>query len=150
MLALVGQSEDSNPRLPAAPSTGVLVADLMTRPQPVVPSHLSMGAARKIARLKAADSLIVEDKGCLVGILDSEILRSGSDEQRVGDCLKPLSSCLSPTTTLESARALLIQHGVGSLPVAAGPFLVGSLSRSAVERSLAAPKRLVSLASVAA
>jgi Mg/Co/Ni transporter MgtE len=102
-----------------------------------VPSLLSMAAARKIAQLKSADSLIVEDKGRLLGVLDRDSLRRAGDDQRVGECLKPLQAFLSPTTSLEHARALLIKYGAGSLPVAVGPFLVGSLSRTAVERALA-------------
>lgn len=131
------------------PSEGVRVADLMTRRQPIVPSHISMAAARKISELKSADTLIVEDKGNLMGFLDGESLRTGRDDQRVAECLKPLRPCVSPRTTVEEAHALLVEHGVTSLPVSVGPFLVGSVARSTVERSLRArigaaiPARLV-------
>jgi len=135
MLALIREQTKKRTQSLGA---SVSVGDLMTRPQPIVPSHLSMAAARKIARLKSADALIVEDKGCLVGILDSQSLRDADDDQTIAECLRPLQFCLTPTTTMEQARALLIKSGAASLPVAAGPFLVGSVSRAAVERSLAA------------
>jgi CBS domain-containing protein len=139
MLGLnVEEKRKRDGRFGAPPPRDVLVADVMTRPQPIVPAHLSMAAARKIAQLRSADALIVEDKGRLVGFLDSDSLRHAGGDRRVADCLKPLQFCLSPSITVERARSLLMQCGAGSLPVAAGPFLVGSISRSAVERSLAA------------
>lgn len=136
-------------RWPRTPSDRVRVAEVMTRRQPVVPSHISMAAARKIAELKSADTLIVEDKGSLMGFLDGDSLRAGKDHQRVAECLKPLRPCVGPNTTIEEARALLVEYGVSSLPVSVGPFLVGNVTRSAVERSLraaialTAPARLV-------
>lgn len=110
------------------------VVDLMTNPYPVVPAHISMDAARKIARLKSADALVVEDKGNLVGWLDACSLREAGGGQRVDVCVKSLRLCLTPTTTVSEARALFVKSGASSLPIAAGPFLIGSVSRAAVER----------------
>jgi CBS domain-containing protein len=118
-----------------APAEDQRVIDVMGKPQPIVPSHILMSAARKIARLKSVDTLIVEDKGSLVGFLDARSLRDAPDHQRVDACIEPLGIFLSPTTTVAEARALLIGTGASSLPVAAGPFLIGSVSRAAVERS---------------
>jgi hypothetical protein len=145
----VAEAQRRAGRSKTRPSEGVLVGDLMTRRHPIVPSHISMAAARKISELKSADTLIVEDKGSLMGFLDSESLRTGKDDQRVAECLKPLRPCVSPNTTVADAHALLIECGATSLPVSVGPFLVGSVSRSTVERSLrsgigaAVPARLV-------
>lgn len=111
------------------------VIDVMGKPQPIVPSHILMGAARKIARLKSADALLVEDKGSLVGFLDARSLRDASDRQRVDACIEPLGLFLAPTMTVAEADALFVESGASSLPVAAGPFLIGSVSRAAVERS---------------
>jgi CBS domain-containing protein len=111
------------------------VIDVMGKPQPIVPSHILMGAARKIACLKSVDALIVEDKGSLVGFLDARSLRDAPDHQRVDACVEPLQLFLAPTTTVAEARALLVKSGASSLPVVAGPFLIGSVSREAVERS---------------
>jgi CBS domain-containing protein len=118
-----------------APAETLRVIDVMGKPQPIVPSHILMGAARKIARLKSADALIVEEKGSLVGFLDARCLREAPDDRRVDACLEPLQLFLAPTTTVAEARALLVESGASSLPVAAGPFLLGSVSRAAVERS---------------
>jgi CBS domain-containing protein len=126
------------------------VAEAMTRLYPIVPGHISMSAARKIAELRSSDAVIVEDKGSLIGILDRETLLTASDGRRVADCLKSIRICLTPTTTLTRARVLMIEHGVASFPVAAGPFLVGSISRSDVERSLASKNTRAVSARVAA
>jgi len=118
----------------APPMEDPRVIDVMGKPQPVVPLHLLMGAARKIARLKSADALMVEDKGNLVGFLDARSLRDAPDHRRVDACVEPLRLFLAPTTTVAEARALLVKSGASSLPVAAGHFLLGSVSRAAVER----------------
>jgi CBS domain-containing protein len=134
---------DSGTQGPAASKrasglTSVLsVADLMTRSQPAVPSHIPLSAARKIARLKGADALLVEDEGRLVGFLDSQVLERTKDEQRVADCMSPIRFCLPPTATAVHARDLMIAQGAHSFPVAAGPFLLGTISRAAIERALA-------------
>jgi CBS domain-containing protein len=116
------------------------VIDVMGKSQPIIPSHILMGAARKIARLKSAEALIVEEKGSLVGFLDGRRLREAPDDRRVDACLEPLHLFLAPTTTVAEARALLVEAGASSLPVAAGPFLIGSVSRAAVERSFSRTK----------
>jgi len=122
------------------PAETLRVIDVMGKPQPIVPSHILMGAARKIARLKSADALIVEEKGSLVGVLDARCLREAPDDRRVDACLEPLQLFLAPTTTVAEARSLLVESGASSLPVAAGPFLIGSVSRAAVERSFSRTK----------
>jgi len=135
------RKREATRKLPPAPgassSDELRVGEAMTRPHPIVPGHISMGAARKIAELRSTDTLIVEDKGSLIGILDWETLLTANDDRRVADCLKSIRICLTPTTTLARARTLMIEHGVASFPVAVGPFLVGSISRSDVERALA-------------
>jgi hypothetical protein len=122
----------------SAATTGhPLVGHLMTPPHPIIPKHISMGAARKVASLKSADALLVEDGGSLAGFIDSRVLVTAKDDERVADCLQPLGFCLSPTTTVARARELLTEHCALSFVVAAGGFLLGSISRASVERSLA-------------
>jgi CBS domain-containing protein len=136
MLQAAGEpARPSDRPMGLAPGKSLRVIDVMGEPQPIVPSHIPMGAARKIARLKSADALIVEDRGSLVGFLDARRLREAPDARRVDACLEPLHLFLAPTMTIAEARALLVESGASSLPVAAGPFLIGSVSRTAVERS---------------
>ncbi len=121
---------------PAGTTGHPLVGHVMTPPHPIVPMHISMAAARKVASLKSADALLVEDGGSLAGFIDSRVLRTAKDGDRVADCVQPLGFCLSPTTTVARARELLTEHCALSFLVAAGGFLLGSISRAAVERSL--------------
>jgi CBS domain-containing protein len=120
------------------------VGDLPIRAVPIIPAHLSMAAARKIAELKRATVLFVERGGRLMGTLDEHALVEAPDEADVADCLRSIELCLGPTTTVERAQELFVRSRTTALPVAAGVFLLGAVSRADVERALRsrrAPKR---------
>lgn len=112
------------------------VEDLIGPPAPVVPSRLSVAYARKVADLKSAGMLLVEEDGRLVGIAERRELDRVEDEASLKSCMRRLALTVSPTATLERARHLLIKHQLSALPVVAGMFVVGSISRQAVERAL--------------
>jgi CBS domain-containing protein len=119
------------------------VGDLPIRAIPTIPAHLSMAAARKIAELKRATVLFVERDGRLMGTLDEQTLVEAPDDAEVADCLRSIELCLGPTTTAERAQELFVRSRTTALPVAAGAFLLGAVSRADVERALRsrAPKR---------
>jgi CBS domain-containing protein len=120
------------------------VGDLPIRAVPVIPAHLSMAAARKIAELKRATVLFVERDGRLMGALDEHSLVEAPDDAEVAGCLRTLELCLRPTTTAERAQELFVRSRTTALPVAVGAFLLGAVSRADVERALRsrrAPKR---------
>jgi CBS domain-containing protein len=48
-----------------------------------------------------------------------------------------LALTVSPSATVDRARELMVKHQLTVLPVVAGMFVVGSVSRHAVERALA-------------
>ncbi len=112
------------------------VGDLPIRAVPIIPAHLSMAAARKIADLKRAAVLFVERDGRLMGTLDEHALLEAPDDAEVTDCLRSLALCLGPTTTAARAQELFVRSRTTSLPVAAGAFLLGAVSRGDVERVL--------------
>jgi CBS domain-containing protein len=129
------------------------VGDLPIRAVPIIPAHLSMAAARKIAELKRATVLFVERDGRLMGTLDQQALVEASDEAGVADCLRSIELCLGPTTTAERAQELFLRSRTTALPVAAGAFLLGAVSRTDVERALRshrAPRRREALTSMRA
>ncbi len=70
----------SGRRVPCVDVPPVLVADLMAGPAPIVPSHLTMAAARKIAALKSVGWLLVEAEGRLIGVLDQRALSASRDD----------------------------------------------------------------------
>jgi CBS domain-containing protein len=113
------------------------VADLMTGPAPIVPSHLSMAAARKIATLKSVACLMVEAAGRVIGILDQRALTIGRGDDLVSTRMTGLTLAVRPTTTAARAHELLVQKRVAWLPVVAGMFVVGTVSRQALDRALA-------------
>lgn len=112
------------------------VGHLPIRAVPIIPAHLSMAAARKIAELKRATVLFVERDGRLMGTLDEHALVEAPDDAEVSDCLRSIELCLAPTTTAERARDLFIRSRTTALPVVAGAFLLGAVSRADVERAL--------------
>ena len=112
------------------------VGDLPIRALPIIPAHLSMAAARKIAELKRATVLFVERDGRLMGTLDEHALVDAPDEAEVSGCLRMIELCLGPSTTAERAQELFIRSCTTALPVAAGAFLLGAISRADVERAL--------------
>jgi CBS domain-containing protein len=119
-----------------AGAAGPRIGDLPIRAVPVVPAHLSMATARKIAELKRAAVLFVERDGRLVGILDEGVLVEAPDDAEIAVCLRPIGLCLRPTTSAARAREIFRSSRASALPVAAGAFLLGSVSRADVERAL--------------
>ncbi len=129
------------------------VGDLPIETVPVIPAHLSMAGARKIAELKRAGVLFVERDGRLMGTLDENALIEAPDDVEVARCLRTIELCLGPTTTAERAHELFVRSRTTALPVAAGAFLLGAVSRADVERALRsrrAPKRRERFASMRA
>jgi CBS domain-containing protein len=112
------------------------VGDLPIRAVPIIPAHLSMAAARKIAELKRATVLFVERDGRLMGTLDEHALVEAPDQAEVAGCLRTIELCLGPSTTAERAHELFIRSCTTALPVTAGAFLLGAISRADVERAL--------------
>ena len=117
------------------------VADIMGDPPPVVPAHLTVAAARKIARLKSADMLLVEDGGRMVGVVDGYTLEGAAPDAPVTEGMKPSFPYLRPDSDVRRARDLLVKHGVPALLVAVGRFVVGAISRAVVERALGEDRR---------
>jgi CBS domain-containing protein len=95
-----------------------------------------MAAARKIAELKRATVLFVEREGRLLGTLDEHAMVEAPEDAEVTDCLRSIELCLAPMTTAERARELFVRSRTTALPVAAGAFLLGAVSRADVERAL--------------
>ena len=112
------------------------VGDLPIRTVPIVPAHLSMAAARKIAELKRATVLFVERDGRLIGTLDEQALVEAPDDAEVAGCLRTMELCVGPGTTAKRAQELFLRSRTTALPVAAGAFLLGAISRADVERAL--------------
>ena len=115
------------------------VAALMTDRPPIVPSHLTISAARKIAVLKSACRLLVECAGRLVGSLEPHALARCSDDEPISTVMTELCCFVNPTTSVAQAHELLVRHHLDWLPVTAGTFLVGTVAREALERANTGP-----------
>ena len=115
----------------------VRVGDLTVRRVPVIPTHLSMAAARKVARLKQVSLLLVERDEHIVGVIDERALAADHDLTAVAAAMRPLATCLRPATPVTEARELFIRARATILPVVVGGFILGAVTRSDVERARA-------------
>jgi CBS domain-containing protein len=115
----------------------VRVADLTIRRIPVIPAHLSMAAARKVAQLKQVSLLLVERNDHIVGTIDEGALAADDDLTAVAAAMRPLATCLRPMMAVREARELFIRARATILPVVVGGFILGAVTRSDVERARA-------------
>jgi CBS domain-containing protein len=114
----------------------VRVGDLPIRRIPVIPAHLSMDAARKVAVLKQSALLLVERDGHIVGTIDERAFATNYHLAAVAAAaMTPLATCLRPATPVSEARELFVRARAAILPVVAGGFILGAVTRSDVERS---------------
>jgi Mg/Co/Ni transporter MgtE len=121
---------------------GPHIGDLAMRKLPVVPDHLSMAAARKIAALKQAALLLVERDACLVGLLDERALGRASDAATVAEAMASIAARLHPAMPLSRARELFTRASVAVLPVVVGNLLVGAITRRDLDRALCAQRAI--------
>ena len=113
----------------------VRVGDLPIRRLPVVPSHLSMAAARKVALVSQISRLLVERDDHVVGTIDDYALAADHDLTAVAAAMRPLATFLRPSTPVTEARELFIRARAAILPVVAGGFILGAVTRRDVERA---------------
>ena len=114
----------------------VRVGDMPIRRIPVIPSHLSMDAARKVAVLKQSSLLLVERAGQIVGTIDERAFATDYDLAAVAAAaMTPLATGLRPSTPVTEARELFVRARADILPVVAGGFILGAVTRSDVERA---------------
>jgi CBS domain-containing protein len=114
---------------------GFRIGDLAIRPIPVVPAHLPMSAARKVAALKRISLLLVERDERLVGFVGERALATAADAMPIAAAMKPLGACLRPGMPVAQARELFIRTRAAVLPVIAGGFVLGAVARGDIDRA---------------
>jgi CBS domain-containing protein len=117
------------------------VGDLPLRPIPVIAMRLSMAAAREIAALKRTALLLVESDDLLVGVIDERPLATAGNDVGVADVMKPLGVCLHPAMAIARARDVFLAERAPILPVVAGGFVIGAITRGEVEAELRSGRR---------
>jgi CBS domain-containing protein len=150
-LASSSVSSSASPRHAIRPTGGagaelVRVADVMSAGTAAVPPWLPMAAARRIAALKGVEHLLVEHEGRLLGIVcGAELAAPAAPGDRVSLSMKPPppSGYVDPTMTAASAVERLAEDGAHFLIVSRGPFVMGIVTREALERRLSQARRRV-------
>jgi CBS domain-containing protein len=115
------------------------VADVMITSAPAVPPWITVRAARRVAELKASAHLLLEENGRLLGLLRTGDLAAASDDDPVAAWASQAALFVGPNTPVERARQMMLKNATSCLPVVAGAFLVGLVTRDGVERALARP-----------
>jgi hypothetical protein len=116
-------------------ATAPHVVDMPMRQIPVVPAHLPMAGARKIAALKRIGVLLVEQEAQIVGTVDESALGAADDRTPTAAAMKPLALYLRPAMSVAQARDMFVRARATILPVIAGGFVLGAVARSDIERT---------------
>ena len=111
------------------------VGQMPMRRIPVIPAHLPMAAARKVATLQGIALLLVEREDLIVGAVDESALASADDQTPVVAAMRRLSLWLRPTMSAAQARELFVRARTNVLPVIAGGFVLGAITRGDIERT---------------
>lgn len=112
------------------------IIDLPIQPAPIVPAHLTVDAARKVAALRRAGVVLIENGGRLLGLVEVRRLADAPAGAGVLSVARPIDLALRPTTSLQRARELLLRARLTALPVVVGAFLLGVVHLADVERTL--------------
>ena len=115
------------------------VVDVMITSAPAVPPWIPVRAARQVAELKATAHLLVEENGRLLGLVRMSDLGSASDDEPIAAWSSSAAVFVGPHTSVARAREMMLKNATSCLPVIAGAFLVGLVTRDGVERALARP-----------
>jgi Mg/Co/Ni transporter MgtE len=75
----------------------------------------------------------VLENGTLTGIICREDLRLAHRDALVGECMSSPVLCIPPETTLQEAVDIMGANDIDCLPVVTGAFLVGIVTREALE-----------------
>ena len=118
-----------------AGAEGLRVGDLPMRRIPVIAARLSIAAARKVAALKGIALLLVELEDQIVGIVEESILAAAGDRTQTAKAMRPLDLCLRPAMSVAQARELFVRARATILPVIAGGFVLGAVTRDDIERA---------------
>jgi CBS domain-containing protein len=92
-----------------------------------------VASAQRLAFENGIHHLLVLENGTLAGIICREDLRLASSDSLVGDCMSSPVLCITPETTLQEAVDIMGANDIDCLPVVTGAFLVGIVTRNALE-----------------
>jgi sulfide:quinone oxidoreductase len=124
------------------------VGDVMTGDPLVVAPEDTIGEVAERMSFLDVGAALVAEYGRLIGILTSrDMLRAlagrvHSSEARVRQWMTADPIVVSPATTLEAARIVMVEHHIHHLPVVDGERAVGSIGMRDVVRAEAVPMKL--------
>ena len=120
-----------------------LVRDRMSRPAVTIAARASLGEALVLMVAHRIHYLpVVDDEGRLVGIVNEDDVlgtrrEPGADSDLVTTVMRAPVISVRPAQTLKAAMGLMVDRGVGALPVVEDGRVVGILTQSDVVAALA-------------
>jgi CBS domain-containing protein len=117
---------------PEAPVVQPRLEQVGARARPAavkVPSWFTAREALRVAELKGAEHLLVQDRGRVVGSISRLALAAAPAARPLGRCMPLISPIVVSDTPVSDARRLMEALGVDCLVVTAGPLLVGLVTR---------------------
>lgn len=109
------------------------VAEVMGTEMFTLTPETAVSSARRLVLENDVHHMLVLENGTLAGIVCRDDLRLADRNARVGDCMSSPVLCITPDTTLQEAVDLMGANDVDCLPVVTGAFLVGIVTRAALE-----------------
>jgi predicted transcriptional regulator len=109
------------------------VAEVMGTEMFTLTPETAVSSARRLVLENDVHHMLVLENGTLAGIVCRDDLRFADRNARVGDCMSSPVLCITPDTTLQEAVDLMGANDVDCLPVVTGAFLVGIVTREALE-----------------
>jgi CBS domain-containing protein len=109
------------------------VAEVMGTELYTLTPDTTAAAARRLANDNGIDHLLVLDNGTLAGIVSRDDLRLAGQDLLVRECMSSPVLCIGPDTTLDEAAQIMADEDVSCLPVVTGTFLVGIVTRAALD-----------------
>lgn len=119
--------------------TGLTVRDVMAPDPLFVFPETEIVEATLLMRKLAVRELVVLSSGRVVGIVTysdfvTRYVAEGHDVVLIGSIMTPNPYVVAPEDALERAARLMIEHGIGRLPVCGGTGLAGLIRREDLPR----------------
>jgi hypothetical protein len=108
------------------------VAGLTSTAVVKLPSSFSAAAAHKIAALKGADAVLVEDRGQVLGAVEPQALADAPSTAMLFDLVSRPAVSVAAETPPGAAEALMAAMKVDCLPVVRDGLLLGVVLRKAL------------------
>jgi predicted transcriptional regulator len=101
-----------------------------------VPSHINVGGARQIARLKKVGCLLVSEGQRILGLLSTDDWNRAPDDDPVWKWMRRSMGGIRPDTDVREALTAMVRQGTSFLVVSAGALVLGVVTEQRLRHAL--------------